>query len=40
MLAKFICLNCVFPKRGEFIRLSFTEWNLVTGNDDVIGDVT
>ena len=28
-----------FIKRGEFIRLSFIEWNLVTGNDDVIGDV-
>ena len=28
-----------FIKRGEFIRLSFIEWNLVIGNDDAIGDV-
>ena len=27
-------------KCGEFIRLSFIEWNLVIGNDDVIGDAT
>ena len=27
-----------FIKRGEFIRLSFIERNLVTGNDDAIGD--
>ena len=38
LLARFIWLNCVFHKRGEFIRLSFME--LVTGNDDAIGDVT
>ena len=40
LLARFILLNCVLNKRGEFIRLSFIEWNLVTGNDDAIGDVT
>jgi len=28
-----------FIKRGEFMRLSFIKWNLVTGNDDAIGDV-
>ena len=40
LLARFTCLNGVFHKRGEFILLSFIEWNLVTGNDDAIGHVT
>ena len=37
LLARYICLNCVFRKRGKFIRIHGMEFG--TGNDDAIGDV-